>query len=52
MASLLRLAGLENWPVPDYSTLCRRQKTLSIQIPFRRSGGNLNLLRSGLIART
>jgi hypothetical protein len=42
--SLLRMAGLEDWPVPDYSTLCRRQKTVSIQIPFRRSGGNLNLL--------
>ena len=42
--SLLRMAGLEDWPMPDYSTLCRRQKTVSIQIPFRRSGGNLNLL--------
>ncbi len=42
--SLLRLAGLEDWPVPDYSTLCRRQKTVSIQIPFRRSGDHLNLL--------
>ncbi len=41
---LLRLAGLEDWPVPDYSTLCRRQKTVSIQIPFRRSGDHLNLL--------
>ncbi len=43
VASLLRLAGL-NWPVPDYSTLCRRQKTVTIQIPYRRSGGSLNLL--------
>ena len=41
--SLLRMAGL-NWPVPDYSTLCRRQKTVTIQIPFRRVGGDLNLL--------
>ena len=41
--SLLKLAGLD-WPVPDYSTLCRRQKTVSIQIPFRRAGGDLNLL--------
>ncbi|EYD78391.1 Mobile element protein [Rubellimicrobium mesophilum DSM 19309] len=41
--SLLRLAGLD-WPVPDFSTLCRRQKTVSIQIPFRRPGGELNLL--------
>jgi hypothetical protein len=44
VASLLKMAGLEDWPVPDYSTLCRRQKTVSIQIPFRRSGGDLNLL--------
>jgi len=43
VASLLKMAGLD-WPVPDYSTLCRRQKTVSIQIPFRRAGGSLNLL--------
>lgn len=45
VASLLRLAGLD-WPVPDYSTLCRRQKTLKVQIPYRRAGGGgpLNLL--------
>ena len=30
VASLLRLAGLD-WPVPDFSTLCRRQKTLAVQ---------------------
>jgi len=43
VASLLRMAGLD-WPVPDFSTLCRRQKTVSIQIPFRHAGGELNLL--------
>ena len=43
VASLLRLAGL-HWPVPDFSTLCRRQKTLAAQIPYRRSDGPLNLL--------
>jgi hypothetical protein len=43
VASLLRLAGLD-WPVPDYSTLSRRQKTLKVQIPYRRAGGPLNLL--------
>ena len=32
VASLLRLAGLD-WSVPDYSTLCRRQKTVTVQIP-------------------
>ncbi len=31
VASLLRLAGLD-WTVPDYSALCRRQKTLKVQI--------------------
>ncbi len=36
VASLFRLAGLD-WPVPDYSTLCRRQKTLTVQIPRRRA---------------
>ena len=43
VASLLHLAGLD-WPVPDYSTLCRRQKTLQVQIPYRGGGGPLNLL--------
>ncbi len=43
VASLLRLAGL-NWSVPDFSTLCRRQKTLAVQIPYRRADGPLNLL--------
>ncbi len=43
VARLLRLAGLD-WPVPDHSTLCRRQKTLKVQIPYRGAGGPLNLL--------
>lgn len=41
--ALLKLAGLD-WPVPDYTTLCRRQKTLAVQIPYRRVDGPLNLL--------
>ncbi|SMX50935.1 hypothetical protein MAA8898_05142 [Maliponia aquimaris] len=40
---LRRLAGLD-WPVPDYSTQCRRQKTLKMQIPYRRADGPLHLL--------
>ena len=44
VTSLLKMAGLEDWPVPDFSTLCRRQKSVTIQIPFRRSDGLLNLL--------
>jgi transposase len=30
--------------VPDYTTLCRRHKTLAAQIPYRRADGPLNLL--------
>ena len=43
VASLLGMANLD-WAVPDYSTLCRRQKTLAVQIPYRRADGPLNLL--------
>ncbi len=43
VASLLKMVGLD-WPVPDFSTLCRRQNTLAVQIPYRRAGGPLNLL--------
>ena len=43
VTSLLRLTGLD-WSVPDFSTLCRRQKTLAVQIPYRRVDGPLNLL--------
>ena len=43
VASLLKLAGLP-WPVPDFSTLCRRQKGLIVQIPYRPSTGALHLL--------
>ena len=43
VASLLEMAGLD-WPVPDYSTLCRRQARIAVQIPFRRSGSPLILL--------
>jgi hypothetical protein len=41
--ALLKIAGLD-WPVPDYTTLCRRQKTLAVQIPYRRVDGPLKLL--------
>ena len=42
-ASLLKMAE-PDWAVPDYTTLCRRQKTLAVQIPYRRADGPLNLL--------
>ncbi|ETW11600.1 transposase, IS4 family protein [Roseivivax marinus] len=31
VASLLKLSGLD-WTVPDFSTLCRTQKTLAVQM--------------------
>lgn len=37
------MAGLD-WPVPDYSTLCRRQARIAVQIPYRGSGQPLSLL--------
>ena len=43
VASLLRMASLGG-AVPDYSTLCRRQKTLAVQIPYRPADRPLNLL--------
>ena len=43
VASILEMAKL-NWPVPDFSTLSRRQKSLAVQIPHRRRAGPLNLL--------
>lgn len=41
--SLLKRVGLD-WSVPDFSTLCRRQKTLSVAIPYKGSAGPLHLL--------
>jgi hypothetical protein len=32
LKSLFRLTGKESLPVPDYTTLCRRQKTLPVEI--------------------
>jgi IS5 family transposase len=43
VASLLKMAKL-GWPVPDYSTLCRRQNDLTVAIPCRPSTGALRLL--------
>lgn len=41
--SLLELTDL-NWPVPDFSTLSRRQQSLIVNIPCRASQGPLHLL--------
>lgn len=43
VASLLELAGLD-CPVPNFSTLCRRQKALAVHIPYRPSTGVLHHL--------
>ncbi|MAC79808.1 MAG: hypothetical protein CML66_17300 [Rhodobacteraceae bacterium] len=40
------MAGLD-WPMPDCTTLCRRQARITVQIPFRCSGHPLNLLIDG-----
>ncbi|PRY19296.1 DDE family transposase, partial [Aliiruegeria haliotis] len=41
--SLLKLVGLGR-EVPDFSSLCRRQKTLNVNLPYRGGTGPLNLL--------
>ena len=41
VASLLKLADLD-WPTPDYTTLCRRQKTLTVDLGGRPSSGGLH----------
>jgi hypothetical protein len=43
VVSLLRLTGLD-WKVPDFSSICRCQKTLAVNIPYRGSKGALQLL--------
>lgn len=41
--SLFKMAGLD-WPTPDYTTLCRRQRTLSVDLGGRSSSDGLHLL--------
>ena len=41
--SLLQMAGLP-WNTPDYSTVCRRQKSLEVQVHYRASRDGLHLL--------
>ena len=43
MESLPRLVGPE-WAVPDGSTLCRRQRTLNVSLPYHGGSGPLNIL--------
>lgn len=44
--SLLRLVGLD-WVVSEISTLCCRQKTMNVSLPYRGGTGPLNLLIDG-----
>jgi hypothetical protein len=46
MTSLLKRAGL-HWASPNYTTLCRRQKTQAVQIPYRHVDCALNFLIDG-----
>ena len=41
--SVRQLNGLA-WPVPNFSTLCRRQLDLNVQVPYTRSQAGLHLL--------
>lgn len=41
--SVLRMVGLD-WPVPDYTTLCRRQRSVSVKLGGRACTGSLHLL--------
>jgi len=41
--SLLKLVGLD-WAVPDFSTLCRRQRTLTVALSYQGSAEPLHLL--------
>lgn len=43
VASILQMAGLD-WSVPDFPTLSRRQKTITVRLSHRRAAGPLNLL--------
>lgn len=43
VGSILTMAGLD-WPVPDFSTQSRRQKSITVQISGRRVAGPLNML--------
>ena len=37
------MVGL-SWEVPDFRTLCRRQKTLNVNLPYRGGTAPLNFL--------
>ena len=44
LRSLLKLMGLSSLPVPDHSTLCRRQKSLQVALPQPRKGQAIHVV--------
>jgi len=44
LTSLLKLMGLSQLPVPDYSTLCRRQQTLEVALPQQHKGQAIHVV--------
>lgn len=40
--SPIKFFGLD-WTVPDYSTICRRQKNINIAISYEKSRDGLNI---------
>jgi hypothetical protein len=44
LRSLLKLMGLSHLPVPDYSTLCRRQQTLEVALPQQHKGQTIHVV--------
>lgn len=43
VSSIQQMARLD-WPVPEFSTLRRRKKTITVEISSRRAAGPLKLL--------
>ncbi len=44
LRSVLKLMGLSSLPVPDHSTLSRRQETLQVALPHQRKGQALHVV--------
>ena len=51
VSSLLKLSGLD-WSTPDYSTLCRRQQHLQVNISYRPNPNGLHLLVDSTVVKT
>ena len=49
--NLLKLVGL-SWEVPNFNTLCRRQKTLNVNLQYRGGAGPLNMKRLAIKSHT